>query len=126
MSPLLLIGVILFSVAMVFYTWGVFSERKAQRLLPKHVILFACGVTVDTVATILTYIVIGGLVFTPHAIMGFISLSLMTIHFVWAISVAKKGDEPTLTNFHKLSLLVWGVWMISYLSGFVLGMGKVL
>ncbi len=126
MSPLLLIGVVLFTIAMVFYTWGVFSERKAHRLMPKHVKLFACGVAVDSVATVLTYVVIGGLVFTPHAIMGFISLSLMAIHFVWAIFALRAGKEKTLTNFHKLSLFVWTIWMISYLSGFVLGMLKVM
>ena len=126
MPPLLLIGVILFSVAMVFYTWGVFSERRARRLMPKHVGLFACGVAVDSIATVLTYVVIGGLVFTPHAIMGFLSLILMAIHFIWAIFALKGGREQTLTNFHKLSLLVWTIWMISYLSGFVLGLARVL
>ncbi len=125
MPPLLLTAIILFTVAMVFYTWGIWAEKKARRLKPWHVTLFACGVCVDMIATVLTFMVVGGLVFTPHSIMGFISLGLMAIHFIWAIIVIKRGDEHALTNFHKLSLIVWSIWMISYLSGFALGIGNV-
>ena len=124
MTPLLLTAVILFTVAMVFYTWGVWAEKRARRLKPWHAYMFACGVCVDTIATVLTFVVLGGIVFTPHSIMGFISLGLMAIHFVWAIIVLKQNKEAALTSFHKLSLLVWSIWMFSYLSGFVLGMGK--
>lgn len=124
MTPLLLTAVILFTIAMVFYTWGVWAEKRVRRLRPRHVYLFACGVSADAFATILTYIAIGGLAWTPHSIMGFISLGLMAIHFIWAVLVIRRGDERALTNFHKLSLIVWSIWMFSYLSGFMLGMGK--
>ncbi len=125
MTPLLLTAVILFTVAMVFYTWGVWAEKSARRLKPWHMYMFGCGVIVDTIATVLTFMEIGALVFTPHSIMGFISLTLMAIHFVWAVRTLKRGDEHALTNFHKLSLIVWSVWMFSYLSGFALGIGKI-
>jgi uncharacterized repeat protein (TIGR03987 family) len=125
MTPLLLTAVLLFTIAMVFYTWGIWAEKLAGRLKRWHVYMFACGVSVDVLATISSYIVVGGLVWTPHSIMGFISLGLMMIHFVWAIRVIERGEEHALTNFHKLSLFVWSIWMVSYLSGFVLGMGKI-
>lgn len=125
MTPLLLTAVILFTVAMVFYTCGVWAEKSARRLKKWHVYMFGCGVAVDTLATVLTFMVIGALVFTPHSIMGFISLTLMAIHFVWAVRTLRRGDEHALTNFHKLSLIVWTIWMVSYLSGFLLGMGKI-
>ncbi|PHR60163.1 MAG: TIGR03987 family protein [Robiginitomaculum sp.] len=124
MPTLLLISVILFTVALVFYTWGVWSEFRAKYLARKHVVLFALGVSVDTLATILTYLAIGGLTLTPHSILGFVSLALMTFHLFWAILARRKGNTHTLTNFHKLSLLVWSIWMASYISGFVLGMAK--
>lgn len=125
MPNLLIISVVLFTTAMVFYTYGVWSEFRAKMLKPKHMWLFVCGVSVDTLATILTFMYVGGLVLTPHAIMGFISLGLMMLHLVWAVLVLRKGDETTLEAFHKLSLFVWSVWMFSYLSGFALGMMKV-
>ncbi len=125
MPPLLFTAVILFTIAMIFYTWGVWAEKHASRLKPWHVKMFACGVGVDTLATVLTFIVVGGIVWTPHAIMGFISLALMAIHFLWALRVIRRGDERALTNFHKLSLIVWVIWMFSYLSGFASGIGKI-
>jgi len=125
MTPLLLTAVILFTIAMIFYTWGIWAEKLARRLKPWHVYMFACGVSTDTLATRLTFVVIGGVVWTPHSIMGFISLGLMTIHLVWAVRAIKRGEEHALVNFHKLSLFVWSVWMFSYLSGFVLGMSKI-
>lgn len=95
-----------------------------KRLLPRHAKLFFVGVSVDTLGTVLTYVAIGGLTFTPHSITGFICLALMMMHLIWAVIVLRKGEERALTNFHKLSLFVWSVWMISYASGFVSGMGK--
>ena len=47
----------------------------------------------DALATALTFMEVGGIVWTPHAIMGFISLGLMTIHFGWAVHVIKHGVE---------------------------------
>ncbi len=126
MPLLLLSSVILFTAAMVLYTLGVWAERRARRLKPWHVWVFFSGVLVDTLATILTYIYVGGIVLTPHAIMGFISLSLMAAHFIWAATlIVGKGNEAALTSFHKLSLFVWSIWMASYLSGFALGIMKI-
>ncbi|PHR92983.1 MAG: TIGR03987 family protein [Robiginitomaculum sp.] len=124
MPPLLIFAVILFTIALVFYTWGVWAEYRIKRLQSVHAKLFFAGVCVDSSATVLTYIAVGGLTLTAHSIMGFISLFLMIIHFVWALWVLRGNDEQKLTRFHRLSLFVWSVWMLSYVSGFVLGMAK--
>lgn len=124
MPTLLIYAVLLFTVALVFYTWGVWAEFRVKRLLPRHAKLFFAGVCVDMVGTVLAYIAIGGLTFTPHSITGFICLGLMIIHLIWAVLVLRRGNERALTNFHKLSLFVWSMWMVSYVSGFVSGMGK--
>jgi len=124
MPTFLIYAVILFTIALVFYTWGVWAERLAKRLKPWHAMVFAAGVGTDVAATWITYAGLGGLVFTAHSIMGFISLALMAVHFIWALIVLARKNEAALTSFHKLSLFVWTIWMISYLSGFVLGMMK--
>ena len=124
MPLLLLLSVLLFTLAMVLYTLGVWSERRAHRLKPWHAKVFFGGVIVDTAATVLTYVYVGAIVITPHALMGFVSLSLMALHCVWAAWVLRKGNEHALTHFHKFSIFVWSVWMVSYLSGFALGMMK--
>jgi len=43
MSPLILYGVISFTLALVFYTTGVWSERRARRLKTWHVVAFFLG-----------------------------------------------------------------------------------
>lgn len=124
MPTLLIYAVILFTVALVFYTWGVWAEFRVRRLRPRHAKLFFAGVCADTLGTVLTYIAIGGLVFTPHSITGFICLALMVFHLIWALLVLRRRKEHALTHFHKFSIFVWSVWMLSYVSGFISGMGK--
>ncbi len=117
----LLYAVILFTVALVFYTTGVWAERFHKRLKPWHVLVFSLGVATDALATWVTYDFIGGIVYTPHALFGFIALFLMTLHFLWAAWVIAGKDELKITGFHRFSIFAWGIWMVSYITGFVLG-----
>jgi len=120
----LLYAVILFTVALVFYTTGVWAERLGKRLKPWHVVMFSLGVAADALATWLTYNFIGGIVYTPHAIFGFIALILMTFHFLWATWVISRKNELIISRFHHFSIFAWGIWMASYLTGFVLGIER--
>ncbi len=111
---------------MVFYTIGVWAERIGKRLKPWHLVVFALGVFTDAWATWLTYQFIGAIVFTPHAIFGFIALFLMTFHFLWAVLVIKGRDERKISTFHRFSIFAWGIWMVSYLTGFITGLERFL
>ena len=120
----LLNAVILFTVALVFYTTGVWAERLDKRLKPWHVVIFSLGVATDVLATWVTYNFIGGIVYTPHAIFGFIALFLMTFHFLWAAWVISRKNELIISRFQHFSIFAWGIWMVSYLTGFVLGIER--
>jgi len=120
----LLTAVILFTVALFFYTTGVWSERFHRGLKSWHVVVFALGVFTDAWATWVTYQFIGAIVYTPHALFGFIALFLMTLHFLWAISVVIVQNEGMKIRFHHFSVFAWGVWMVSYLTGFILGIER--
>ena len=124
MSPYLIAGVLLFCLAFVFYTWGVWAERISGRLKPAHIRLFFAGISVDVLATISTFIAVGGLVLTPHALFGFTALALMIVHSLWGAYVLFRKNEHWITHFHKFSLFVWSFWTLSFVSGMVLGMGK--
>ncbi len=124
MPTLLLYGVYLFTVALVFYSISVWANWFAKRLKLWHIYVFLIGLFTDFLATILTYISLGGLVITLHSVLGFISIFLMFFHVIWAIIVFGRGNEKELTGFHKLSLLVWSIWMASYLTGAYLGAVK--
>ncbi len=126
MPPLITLSVILFTIAMVFYTWGVWAEHRAGVLEPQHLRIFWLGIILDILATIAVYKGVGGLVLTPHAIIGFVSLLLMLLHGLSGLWVLHSGDRAAARRFNKSSLIVWSVWMLSYLSGFVSGLMKVL
>lgn len=51
MSPLLMIASIAITAALVFYTIGVFAERRAGHLNGKHLSLFWLGLVCDTTGT---------------------------------------------------------------------------
>lgn len=124
MPPLLLSAVALFTVALVLYTVSVWSERIQKQLKTWHLVLFALGVITDVLATWLTIEYVGAIVFTTHAIFGFTSLALMLLHFCWAMIVYIKNKSAGAIQFHRFSLLVWSIWMMSYITGFFTGMQK--
>ena len=124
MPPLLLYAVILFTVALVLYTISVWSERLQRHLKTWHLVVFGLGVVADVAATWLTIEFVGAIVFTPHAIFGFTSLCLMALHFIWAVAVYASDRKAGMSQFHRFSLLVWSVWMLSYITGFVSGLQR--
>ena len=124
MPPMLLYAVILFTVALVLYTISVWSERLQCQLKTWHLVVFGLGVFADAMATWLTIEFVGAIVFTPHAIFGFTSLFLMALHFIWAVAVYAGNRKAGMRQFHRFSLLVWSVWMLSYITGFVSGLQK--
>lgn len=123
---LLLWAVILFTVALVLYTISVWSERLQDELKTWHLIVFGFGVLIDALATWLTIEFVGAIVYTPHAMFGFTSLFLMALHFIWAVTVFIGDRQAGKQHFHRFSLLVWSVWMLSYITGFVSGLQRII
>lgn len=121
METLIKIAVIFFTAALFFYTVGVWSERISKQLKYWHVNFFLLGVITDAIGTWLMFENIGYIKFTAHTISGFIAFFLMVFHYFWALKVVKMGNTQQRISFHKFSISVWVIWMISYLSGMVLG-----
>lgn len=121
----LLLAIITITLALVFYTIGVFSERKSGTLRKSHVIIFWLGLLFDTTGTtIMSLMAKGGSLLSPHGITGALAILLMLFHAVWATIVYNKKDHSKLQNFHKFSILVWIIWLVPYLLGVFVGMGQ--
>ncbi len=112
----------LFTIACVFYSVGVWAEHIAKRLKIWHVKAFFLGVVTDSAGTILMMLNSKGVLINAHTIIGAIGLLLMIFHFLWAVIVIKNNDERLITQFHKFSLFVWAIWMVAYISGAYEGM----
>ena len=119
-----LLSLILITLALVFYTIGVWSERLAGRLKPWHLIFFWGGFVFDTIGTGVMMELAGGLTFDLHGVTGVIAILLMLVHAIWASVVLARKDEQAIVNFHRFSLVVWLIWLVPYFSGFFLSMGN--
>ena len=107
---------IIISLALIFYSIGVWSERFQGKLKPWHLAFFWSGLVCDTWGTGLMIEMAGGLTFDIHGVTGVIAILLMLVHAIWATWVLIKRDEKAIKNFHKFSVTVWFIWLIPYLS----------
>jgi len=123
---MLLVSIVLITLALVFYSIGVWSERIARYLKGWHVAAFWTGLLFDLSGTIAMHLLAQGAfdITKPHTLTGQIALWLMLIHAAWATAVVRKGTTEARTNFHRYSLLVWLVWLIPYFGGMVLAVKK--
>ena len=113
---------IIITLALVFYSIGVWSERIAGRLKPWHLVFFILGLICDTWGTGLMLDYAQGLTFDLHGVSGVIAIVLMFIHALWAAIVLLRKDENMIMNFHKFSVVVWLIWLIPYFSPMIFGM----
>ncbi len=117
-------AVISINLALLFYTIGVWSEKKQGELKRWHLIVFWIGLVFDTLGTtIMGNIANGGFKFNFHGITGLFRF-LMLFHALWATFVLIKNDEKAKSNFHKFSIFVWIIWLIPFISGAIFGMLK--
>ncbi len=126
MNILTILSSTLITLALVFYSLGVWSERVSRYLKGWHVVAFWTGFIFDISGTW----AMGRLSDDPfnildvHTLTGQIALWLMLIHAIWATYVVRKGSESTRQRFHTYSLIVWLIWLVPYFGGMYLGMSS--
>ncbi|WP_414731924.1 HsmA family protein [Acetobacterium carbinolicum] len=119
---MLIYAIISITLALVFYTIGVWGEKIQGQLKTWHLVVFYIGLVCDTSGTIMmSKISSGGSFLNFHGMTGMLAIVLMMLHAVWATVVLVKGDEKAKVNFHKLSLIVWLIWLIPFISGAIFG-----
>ena len=107
---------IIITLALVFYSIGVWSERFQGKLKAWHLGFFWAGLVCDTWGTGLMMEMAGGLTADVHGITGVIAIVLMLIHAIWATIVLVRKDEKLIYSFHRFSIVVWLIWLIPYFS----------
>ena len=117
-------AVIWMNLALVFYTWAVFSGRK-QGLHPKHLVIFGIGLFCDFMGTHQMNIVatLYGKAPEWHNVTGIASLAGMGFHFLLALTACLLHQaEAVNVLFHRVSLTIYTCWLIAFVSGAVSGM----
>lgn len=120
----LIAAIVIISMALIFYSVGVWSERIQGRLKGWHVLAFGLGLICDFVGTsfMAELVRLTGHDDKLHAVLGSIAIFLMAIHAIWAFWTFKKGSSRAKHNFSRFSIFVWFIWLIPYFIGMYLGM----
>lgn len=120
------ISALLITLALFFYSLGVWAERWDRYLKGWHVVSFWLGFAFDISGTYAMHFISEAdfNFFEPHTFTGQIALLLMLIHATWATSVIMKNNEVLRKSFHRYSLFVWIIWLIPYIGGMIMGMNN--
>jgi len=119
-------SVILITLALVFYSIGVWSERFSRYLKGWHLIAFWTGFLFDISGTWAMSRISNNPfnILDLHTLTGQIALWLMLIHATWATYVIIKENENLRSRFHRYSIIVWLIWLIPYFGGMIMGMAN--
>ena len=121
---MVILSSVLITLALVFYSIGIWAERIARILKPWHVLTFWIGFTFDVLGTLAMHKMADGKfdILEPHTLTGQIALWLMLGHAIWATIVIRKSMDSMLYKFHKISIFVWLIWLVPYFGGMFLAM----
>jgi uncharacterized repeat protein (TIGR03987 family) len=107
--------------ALCLYSAGVWAAFATKRLRPWHLACFWSGFLADTGGTELMRRMAGGFHWSLHTATGGAALLLMLGHAVWASVALLRRNEHTLRTFHRISITVWSIWLIPFITGMLLG-----
>lgn len=122
---MLFYSIVSITLALMFYTIGVWSEKNQGELKSWHLLMFILGLSFDVTGTTLMSMLSSESFQTNfHGVTGLAAIVLMFFHALWAAFVLIKNDKSAKESFHKFSLFVWLIWLIPYISGMMAGMCK--
>lgn len=107
--------------AFALYSVGVWAVVITKRLRRWHACLFWAGFLCDSVGTELMRRLAGGFHWTLHTATGAAALALMLGHAIWATAVLLGPNEQARRRFHGISITVWAIWLIPFVTGLLLG-----
>ncbi len=114
-----IIGTVLVTIALVFYSIGFSRERKRKLVSSGVLTFYTIGVMLDITATI--FMIIGsskGLV-TLHGLIGYSSLlGMLTDTIILWKHFMKKGAAETVSQpLHLFSRIAYIWWVMAYITG---------
>ena len=117
------VPMIVITLALIFYSIGVWSERISGKLKVWHLVFFWLGIICDIWGTGLMFEMAGKFTLDIHGISGSLAILLMFVHAIWASWVLYIKNEKMIYSFHKFSVFVWIIWLIPYFSPMFFALG---
>jgi uncharacterized repeat protein (TIGR03987 family) len=107
--------------AFALYSAGVWAVVLTRHLRAWHAGFFWAGFILDSAGTEIMRRLAGGFQWGLHTATGAAALFLMLVHAAWASIVLLRRDEHALRTFHRISITVWVVWLVPFVTGLWLG-----
>ena len=124
MNILLITGTVLVTLALICYTLAIIFEQRKHTLTRMFVIFLFSGFIFDFVSTL--FMITGSKKgpFTLHGLIGYTSLLGMFIvsMFTWRILKEKGINNKITKKFHFYLNIAYFWWVISYITGMIIGM----
>lgn len=102
--------------ALFFYSLAIGVEQFKKELHAWIVWVFGLGLLCDLTGTIIMGFQTSVFKLNSHTICGIFALSVMIIHFCWAIK-ALNSNEKAKKLFTKFSPFAWGIWLTAFITG---------
>lgn len=120
---MLIFALVFTIIAFIFYTVAVWETKKTNTINNKQLAFFWLGVILVTISLFFMSQLnmdVQGSMF--HKFFGYLSILLMFVHTIFATIVVKFEREDLSKKFYEYSLIFWGLWLIPFISGMMLGM----
>ncbi len=116
-----LLSILAFTMALLCYTTGVLLEVGSGKMEPWILLIFWLGLAFEICGAIPMFRRSEGNI-TFHGIVGAIGLLLIILHNIGA-SLAVMGEwNVVLKMFPMLSVFVYLIWLVAFLTGMIAGM----
>lgn len=119
MNPTLIIGTVIVTAALLFYSMSVWTEQRKQVLTPFSMATLSIGILLDVTATAFMIAGSRNIPFTAHGILGYTALAAMMVDTIltWRFwrSETKLGLVPR--GLHVYTRFAYGWWVAAYLAG---------
>ncbi len=121
MKPIIMAGTSIVIFALIFYSIGIYTERKSHKVTRKVLGFLTIGVVFDIAATICMIIGSENNWYSFHGILGFSSLGGMLLEttLAWRHN-SQFGEKEVPKGLHLYSLLAYLWWVVAFISGGVL------
>lgn len=114
-----MIGSMVVTIALVFYSLGYFNERKKRIITSRILTFYTVGVSLDISATILMIIGSSKGLITPHGLIGYSSLlGMLTDTFlIWRHYLKAGTDKNVSRSLQLYSGIAYTWWVMAYITG---------
>jgi len=114
-----IIGSMVVTIALIFYTIGFAKEQKGRKVTSMVLLFFTVGVSLDITATILMIIGSSKGMLTLHGFIGYSSLmGMLTDTFLlWRHNIKHGSTSDVANKLHVYSRIAYIWWVIAYITG---------